>query len=104
MLDETFADGDPSVVVVSIDIDVNESASQVQDRAEDHADVPNSYWSISPQAFTNTLVDEFGPTVLNPPTAPIIVINAEQTDAYLMGRGKKSEGELTEAVVEASGN
>ncbi len=98
-----MSDGDPEVIVVSIDVDPNESIEQVVARAEEHASIPGSRWSISPKEFTDTLVAEFGPSIINPPSAPFIVINADQTDAYLMKDGKKSAEEILSAIADAAG-
>lgn len=97
MLDEVLLDRDEDFVVVALEIDENRDADAVRDRAQGRAS-DSSRWVVSPKALTDLLVEEFGPSVIVPPTAPIIVIDAEQTSATLMGAGPKNAAELAEAV------
>lgn len=85
---------------MALEVDENGDAEAVRGRAEATGNQA-ARWAISPKALTDALVDEFGPSVIVPPTAPIIVIDADQTRAELMGAGPKSADSINRAVDEA---
>ena len=84
-------------IVVALEIDENGDAEAVRGRAQDHTSKAVR-WAVSPKAFTDELVGEFGPSVIVPPTAPIIVIDANQSRADLMGAGPKNAKDLNQAI------
>lgn len=92
-------DEDRGPVLVAIDTDSNEDAELVKDAVASRGN--KGYFVIAPSEMTEQLVQEFGPSIVTPPTAPIVVIDAEQTAPELMDRGTKSLAEL-EAAVEAA--
>lgn len=85
-----------SIVSISIDVDPNEDAQQVID----HANRNEFDWifTISPTSLTQSLIDEFGVSIINAPSAPIILICPDQSQARLLKRGVKSSAELKEAI------
>jgi hypothetical protein len=97
VLDEVLAQRDEDFVVVALNIDENEDAELVRSRAKDH-DSDAVRWVVSPKRLTDELVSDFGPSVIVPPTAPIIVINAEQTSTELMESGLKDAATVSEAL------
>ncbi|MHB1355534.1 MAG: hypothetical protein ACYCZF_06120 [Anaerolineae bacterium] len=101
MLDSLLTERPNEFTVVAIDIDVNEDADLLRSRAKDYQG-SSVLWVISPKELTDALVTEFGPDVITPPTAPIIVISSDQTRAWLMPRGKKSAADLSAALEEAN--
>lgn len=50
--------------------------------------------AISPQSLTTALVNEYGPEIVTPPQAPIVLISADQSSARLLPSGLKSESRL----------
>lgn len=84
------------VISISLDTDPNEDAQQVID----HANRYEFDWrfAVSPTLFTQKLIDEFGVSVINAPSAPVVLICPDQSKARLLKRGVKSPSELKEAI------
>ncbi len=80
-----------AIIHISIDTDPNEDATKVRDHAERNGF--DWYFAISPVELTNALIDEFGLGVVIAPSAPVILINADQSARFL-GSGVKSSDEL----------
>jgi hypothetical protein len=97
VLDQVLSARDEDFIVVALNIDENEDAELVRERAKGQ-DSEAVRWVVSPKAFTDELVSEFGPSVVVPPTAPIIVIDSEQQGAELMPSGFKDSEALGQAV------
>lgn len=51
--------------------------------------------AISPGELTQALVNQFGPEIVTPPQAPIILISADQSSARLLPSGLKDAEEMT---------
>ena len=81
-------DIDPDVVVIGVDADPNEEAQQVIDHAKENGF--KGRYVVAPQALTDALVEEYGPSILSPPTSPVVLISADQSSARLLPRGLKS--------------
>jgi len=89
------AGGDDSIVHISIDTDPNEDETIVQRHTADQGF--DWIYAISPAQATRSLIDEFGISVVNAPSAPVILICEDQT-ARLLGRGVKDAEEINEEV------
>ena len=89
---------DSDVVVIGVDADPNEEAQQVIDHVEENGF--EGRYVVAPQELTDALVDEFGPSILSPPTSPVVLISADQSSARLLPRGLKSLEDL-QAELEA---
>ncbi len=87
-------------VLVAIDTDPNEDAEQVRQHVERYA--LKGRFAVAPAGMTAALVDQFGPTVVSPPTAPVILISADQSEARLLKRGVKTAEELREIIEESA--
>jgi len=83
------------VVHISLDTDPNEDESQVREHARKNG--LDWYFAVSPVEFTQTLIDEFGLTVVSAPRAPIILICEDQSAKFLRS-GLKSADELIEEL------
>ena len=59
-------------VSVSLDVDPNEDAAKITRHTERHGF--DWRYSIAPPEMTASLQKEFGPSVLNPPSAPMILV------------------------------
>ncbi len=87
-LHETVGD---SVISISLDTDPNENKEKVLDHMTSHGF--DWYFSISPPYLTKALIDEFGTSVVNAPSAPVILVCPDQS-SMLLGRGVKTAKEL----------
>lgn len=83
------------IVHVSLDTDPNEDAQKVLD----HLQQNNFDWhyAISPSGLTDELIDEFGIEIVNAPSAPIILVCADQS-ARLLPSGLKRSAAILEEV------
>lgn len=79
-------------VLVAITIDSNDDAGAVRDAWSKRG--LSEPVAVAPEEFTSALVDEFGPEIVTPPMAPIVLISADQSSARLLPRGLKSADEL----------
>ena len=84
-----------AIVHISLDTDPNEDVAKVKEHLEKHGF--DWYFVISPIELTNALIDEFGLSVVNAPSAPVILISADQS-ARLLKSGVKSADELLTEV------
>lgn len=90
-----WADGE--VVIVSLDVDSNETATILLRHVEQH----NIMWqsAIAPQPMVDRLVEEFGPIATAVTATPLIFVDGEG-EAELIGRGLKPKRVLLELVAE----
>ena len=88
-----------SFVSVSIDTDPNESARLVVSHSSRHgfADYDHWHYAVAPVALTRALVGTFGPVVASAPSAPIILICADQS-TRLLRTGVKRAAELEHEI------
>ena len=86
-----------AVISVSLNTDPNESQSQVVRHLDRHGF--DWLYAISPVELSRSLRDEFGLAVLNPPSAPVILICPGQTERTLLAkRGVKRPDFLQEQI------
>lgn len=83
---------DRGTVLIAIGIDENEDAELIKRTWQERG--LTEPVAISPQELTSTLVSEFGPEIVTPPQAPIVLISADQTSARLLPSGLKDVDEL----------
>lgn len=79
-------------VLVALDIDENEDPALVRDTWKQRG--LTEPVAISPAALTEALIQEYGPEIVTPPQAPIVLISADQTSARLLPSGLKDADEL----------
>jgi thiol-disulfide isomerase/thioredoxin len=86
-----------TVISISLDTDPNEDEEQVIE----HQNRYGFDWVfvVSPVSVTKSLIDEFGISVVNAPSAPVVLI-CEDLSARLLERGVKSADELKEEIGE----
>jgi peroxiredoxin len=82
---------DENIVVISLDVDPNESEKQVKDHAEKLGH--DWYHAISPPELTQLLIRQFGTAVVVAPSAPVIIID-KAGQARLLKRGVKTAKQL----------
>lgn len=76
---------------ITINIDPNENEQLVQDYMQEHGF--EGHYAIAPQEYTQELINEFGVSIANAPSSPIILVCADQS-AQLLPRGLKTAQEL----------
>ena len=77
------------VVLVSVDTDPNEDAAIVKNHAaENNLDW---YFAVGGATFTQSLIDEFGLTVVNAPAAPVVLVCEDGATRYLSSGVKPAE-------------
>ena len=87
-----------SVVSVALNTDPNESQTQISRHLDRHGF--DWRYAVSPVELSRSLRDEFGVSVLHPPSAPVILICPGQTERTLLRRGVKRPAFLQERIVE----
>ncbi len=85
-----------SVVSVSLNTDPNESQAQISRHLDRHGF--DWVYAVSPVELSRSLRDEFGVSVLHPPSAPVILICPGQTERLLLRRGVKRPDFLQERI------
>jgi thiol-disulfide isomerase/thioredoxin len=88
------SEGD-EIVHISLDTDPNEEGSLVKEHAEKNG--LNWKFSVSPIEITKKMIEEFGIGVVNAPSAPVILVCADQS-TRLLEKGVKSAQELKEEI------
>ncbi|MAF35652.1 hypothetical protein CL622_00860 [archaeon] len=84
-----------SIIHISIDTDPNEDEDRVSEHIQQYGF--NWWFAVSPSSMTQSLIDEFGISVVNAPGAPVVAICPDQS-AHLLRRGVKSAGEMKEEI------
>ena len=80
---------DGSVTVVSLNTDPNEDAEKVRQHAEQNGF--DWRFAVAPAEMTESLVAEFGPTVTNAPSTPVIVACDEGVVEFFSGSQQSAE-------------
>lgn len=91
VLDELLAE-DRGTVLVAIGIDENEDAALIADTWRERG--LTEPVAIAPRVLIDALLSEYGPEIVTPPRAPIVLISADQTSARLLPSGLKDAEEL----------
>ena len=78
-----------AVVLVSLDTDPNEDAEKV--KAHLNQNRLDWYFAVAPSEVTKALITEFGVTVVNAPSAPVILVCPDQSSRLLSTRVKDAE-------------
>lgn len=83
-----------NITSVSLDVDPNEDTQKVRD----HIQRNNFSWryAIAPADMTKSLVDEYGPSLANPPSTPVVLVCEEGTRK--LENGVKTASELQQEV------
>lgn len=95
-IDALHAEVGDSVVSVALNTDPNESQTQIVRHLDRHGF--DWRYAVSPVALSRSLRDEFGVSVLHPPSAPVILICPGQTERTLLRRGVKRPAFLQERI------
>ena len=85
-----------SVVSISLNTDPNETQSHVTRHLDRHGF--DWRYAVAPVELSRSLRDEFGLRVLNPPSAPVILICPGQNERRLLPRGVKRPNALQEQI------
>lgn len=88
---ELHQDIGDDAISISLDTDPNEDRQKVLDHIT--ANNFDWYYAVAPKEVTQSLIDEFGFSVANAPSAPVVIID-ENKNARLLKSGVKSSSEL----------
>jgi len=80
-----------SVISISIDTDPNEDESKVLEHTQENGFTWR--YAISPTELTQSLIDEFGVSIVNAPSVPMILV-CEDGSFKKLGSGVKKVNEL----------
>ncbi len=83
-----------AIVHISLDTDPNEDVAKVREHLERNG--LDWYFAVSPIELTNALIDEFGLSVVNAPSAPVVLICADQSTRLLKSGVKRVDDLLAE--------
>lgn len=86
-----------AIVHIALDTDPNENLAKVRDHAERNGF--SWLYAVAPIEMTQSLIAEFGLTVVNAPRAPVVLIEADGT-FRLLPNGVKSAETLLEEIGE----
>lgn len=86
---EALSNTDGSVTVVGLNTDPNEDAAKVRQHAESNGF--DWRFAVAPAEMTESLVAEFGPTVTNAPSTPVIVACDEGVAEFFSGSQQSAE-------------
>lgn len=92
---ETIAGLDDSVVRVGLNTDPNEDDEKVRNHAEQNGF--DWRFAVAPTEMTESLREEFGPTVVNAPSTPVIVACQDGSSTFMSG-SQQSVTEITDAA------
>ncbi|MCU0631873.1 MAG: redoxin domain-containing protein [Methanolinea sp.] len=84
-----------SVVVIGLDIDPKEEVDVLKSHIQKNGF--SGYYVLSPPEMTGSLMDHFGPVVVNPASAPVMVI-CHEGSARLLATGIKSSSSLSSSL------
>ncbi|MFH1257294.1 MAG: redoxin family protein [Candidatus Diapherotrites archaeon] len=82
------SEGD-SFVAVSVDTDPNEDTARVREHIARNGF--GWHYAVSPAEMTQALISEFGLTVVNAPSAPVILVCEDQSARFLRNGVKTAE-------------
>lgn len=94
---EALSGVDDSVTVVGLNTDPNEDAAKVRQHAEDNGF--DWRFAVAPAEMTESLIDQFGATVTNAPSTPVIVA-CQDGDATFMSGSINPAEEILDAATE----
>lgn len=80
------------VIVVGLDSEPFEESEAVVSHVKDNG-LKGTY-AVATQEMMNAMVEQFGPDIITPPTSPIVLLSADQSEARLLPRGFKDTGTL----------
>ncbi|WP_255336205.1 TlpA disulfide reductase family protein [Methanosarcina sp. KYL-1] len=91
-----FEDKGDEVVHISLDVDPNENAEIVRNHMESNGF--EWYSSVAPPEMTRELINEFGITVINAPSASVVLVCEDQSARLLEMNGVKPVSLLEEEI------
>ena len=85
-----------SVVSISLDTDPNEDESKILNHIQENGF--DWYYAISPIEMTQSLINEFGNSIINAPSAPVVLICEDGSFRKLSGSGSRNVDKLKEEI------
>lgn len=86
-----------NITSVSLDVDPQEDAEQIRRHTQENGF--DWRYAVSPTEMTRALINEFGTTVSNPPSAPVILV-CEDSSRMIQQSGVKTASELEQQAME----
>lgn len=83
-----------NITSVSLDVDPNEDEQQIKRHTEENGF--DWRYAVSPSRLTRMLIQEYGNSIANPPSAPVIVVCDNTTDR--LSNGVKTASTLQKEV------
>ncbi|HNS82830.1 MAG TPA: TlpA disulfide reductase family protein [Methanolinea sp.] len=83
------------VAVIGIDIDPKEEEAVLKSHIEKNGFL--GYYTLSPPGMAGSLTERFGPVVVTPASAPVILV-CPGGDARLLGTGIKTSAQLSSLI------
>jgi thiol-disulfide isomerase/thioredoxin len=87
------SEGD-AIIHISLDTDPNEDEAQVKEHMERNG--LDWYFAVAPAELTQDLIEDFGLTVVSAPSAPVVLICADQSTRLLKNGVKSADTLLAE--------
>ncbi len=85
-----------SIVSISLDMDPNEDESKILNHVEENGF--EWHYAVSPIEMTQSLIDEFGNSIINAPSAPMVLICENGDYRKLGGFGARNVDKLKEEI------
>lgn len=82
---------DTNITSISLDVDPQEDAEQIRRHTEENGF--DWRYAVSPSNMTRALISDFGTTVSNPPSAPVILV-CEDSSRRITESGVKTASKL----------
>ena len=84
--------------VISISLDTDQSEDKARVRTHIESNGFNWYYAISPIELTQSLIDEFGNSIISAPSSPMILICEDLSFRKLGGFGSRSVDKLKQEI------
>ena len=84
------------MVSISLDMDPNEDESKILNHIQENGF--DWYYAVSPVEMTKSLIGEFGNSIINAPSAPIILVCEDGNYRKLEGFGVRNVDKLKEEI------
>ncbi|WOF15680.1 peroxiredoxin family protein [Methanoplanus sp. FWC-SCC4] len=89
---------DTEFINIGLDLDYNDKPETLKKHIQDNGF--NGYYAVSPPELTEKLISEFGELVVQPITAPVIMIHPKCTEPVMFNIGIKNAEYLKDAITQ----
>lgn len=85
-----------SIISISLDTDPNEDESKILNHINENGF--EWYYAVSPIDMTQSLINDFGSSIINAPSAPVVLICDDGNYRKLSGYGSRNVDKLKEEI------